>query len=114
MKRICAECDCEFDPFSAAKAIAGGRIDTCHRCSEDDTVPYLGLTSGDGKGAGVTILAFNSKADRYNYAKAWADNTGANRGKVCQMSANSAIMTGLKFRKVYEAGLGMNHKGKND
>jgi hypothetical protein len=112
MRRICVECEREFDPFSAAKANVGGRIDTCHHCSEEDTVPYLGLTSGDGKGVGITILAFNTRSDRYKYAQAWADNSGANKGKVCQMSRNAPIMSGMKFRKVHEAGLGMNHKGK--
>ena len=38
----------------------------CSDCSEETSVKYLGLQSGDGKGVGVTILSFESEEDRKN------------------------------------------------
>ena len=110
--RVCVICDCEFDPLSALKAAVGGKIDTCGHCSKETAVPYLGLTSGDGKASGVTILAFESVKDRNAYASAWRSNAGSDKGACCQLSASSTPMSGMKFRKVHESGLGMNHKGK--
>lgn len=109
--KICKICEIEFDEFSLEKKRAGGFITHCPDCSEENTTKYLGLQSADGKAAGVTILQFNSPEDREEYRQMWRANTGMNVGKSCQMVFHKKSV-GVKFKKIYEAGLGVNHKGK--
>lgn len=109
--RTCKSCEAEFDPNSPAKRAAGGLITHCPECSEETVVPYLGLQSGDGKASGVTILKFDSQADREEYRQVWWVNSGMMVGKSCQLGYQKRTPN-VRFRKVYEAGLGMNHKGK--
>lgn len=111
MQRECAECGVEYDPGSRAKKEAGGLFIHCPDCSEETAVRYLGLRSADAKAAGVTILKFESKEDREEYADMWHVNSGMLVGKQCQMQYQKRTPN-VRFKKVYEAGLGMNHKGK--
>lgn len=113
LMKICVQCGDEFDLHSPLKAHAGGKINECPDCCNETAVRYLGLTSGDGKAAGVTILSFNSRSDREKYKHAWMATSGMHKGKSCNMSPSAPIMSGLKFNKVHEYGLGMNHKGKS-
>lgn len=110
--RVCSACGDDFDLLSQEKTRAGGLASHCPECSVETTVPYLGLQSGDGKASGVTVLAFESEADRKAYQKFWQNNTGYNKGKNCQLGTHLSTTPGAKFRKVAEAGLGMNHKGR--
>lgn len=109
---ICRECGTEFNEFSKEKKAAGGLIVHCPDCSEETSVKYLGLQSGDGKGVGVTILSFDSDEDRNKYSEFWKNNCGMNKAKSCQLGHHLSTTPGTKFKKVYENGLGMNHKGR--
>lgn len=108
----CSECGIEFDPNHPEKRKVGGRINTCVECSEETEVKHLGLQSADGKMAGVTILAFDSKEDREKYRRMWWNNSGMNKGKSCQLGHHLTPDPGVRFKKLHETGLGNNHKGK--
>ena len=110
MVRECVVCESEFDPASPAKRRAGGLITHCPDCS-DDVPRYLGLQSADGKANGVTILKFDSEEDREEYRQMWWVNSGMMVGKSCQMGLQKRTPN-VRFTKVHEAGLGMNHKGR--
>jgi hypothetical protein len=112
MKQICTECDSEFDTNSPEKKRAGGKIFHCADCSEENAVKYLGLQSGDGKAAGLTILSFEDEQDREKYSSFWKNNSGMNKSKSCQLGNHLSTTPGVKFKKIHEAGHGMNHKGK--
>lgn len=111
--RSCAECGVEFDTNSPEKKRAGGKIIHCPDCSDEQAVKYLGVTAGDGKGVGVAILAFESPEARAQYSEFWYRNSGMDCGKSCQLKAHRPTTPSIKFRKVGEQGLGMNHKGKS-
>ena len=108
--RECVSCGIDFDPNSPAKRRAGGRINTCHNCSDEPAVKYLGLSAGDGKQAGVTVLKFESKADREAYREMWYVNSGMMVGKSCQLGIQKAN-PGVRFQTVTQS-LATNHKGK--
>lgn len=110
--RECTECGIEFDPNHPEKRRVGGKINECPQCADEKVVKYLGLQSADGKMAGVTILAFDNKKDREKYRRMWWNNSGMNRGKSCQLGGRLSPDPHVKFRKVHEAGLNMNHKGQ--
>lgn len=110
--RECSDCGVDFDPMGEAKRRVGGRIDTCANCSEETTTKYLGLQSGDGKASGVTILKFETEEERETYRRMWWNNTGMNKGKSCQLGSHLSTTPNVKFKKIHEAGLGVNHKGK--
>ncbi len=117
MLKECKHCGVEFNADSPQKREVGGRINECPDCVEElgteTAVPYAGVAAGDGKGVGVTVLAFNSEKDRAAYVKAWRNNSGQNVGKSCQLSGSNSYMGNLKFRKVGESGsIGTNHKGR--
>jgi hypothetical protein len=61
--------------------------------------------------SGVTILKFETEADREAYAKAHRNNSGAARGKSCQLGDHLTPMTGLKFKTIQKTEA-TNHKGK--
>lgn len=111
MLRNCIECDSKFDPNSPAKRRAGGRVNTCPDCSEEPVVRYLGLQAGDGKQAGVTILSFDSMADREKYADFWKNNSGLHKGKSCQLGSHTSTTPGVSFRTVTQS-TATNHKGR--
>jgi hypothetical protein len=113
----CKHCGCEFDLRSPYKRRVGGKINECSDCVEslgtETAVTYAGVAAGDGKGVGVTVLAFESASDRDSYVKAWRSNCGQHRGKACQMGNRNSYMGGLKFKKIGESGsIGTNHKGR--
>jgi hypothetical protein len=109
---VCIHCGGDFDLNSPAKKSAGGKINECEDCSEETHIPYLGVQSADAKAAGVTILSFGNNQDRDNFASYWRNNSGMNKGKSCQLGTHLSVTPNAPFKKVYEAGLGMNHKGK--
>ena len=117
--RDCIHCGITFDERSQIKMKIGGKINECPDCVEElgteTAVPYAGVAAGDGKGVGVTVLAFESDKDRAAYVRAWRSNSGQHRGKACQLGNSNVYMGGLKFRKIGESGsIGTNHKGKAD
>lgn len=116
MIRECKWCEAEFETESRRKQLAGGFINECADCVEerggDDSPPkYLGVMAGDGKMSGVTILQFASEGDRKAYQKAWANNSGQNKGKECQLGSHLSPMSGIKFHTVQKTEA-TNHKGK--
>jgi hypothetical protein len=108
--RECAVCGGSFDSNSLAKRLAGGRINTCPDCSEEPAVRYLGLSAGDGKQAGVTILKFDSHEDREEYRQAWWVNSGMMVGKSCQLGYQKRTPN-VKFKTVTQS-TATNHKGR--
>jgi hypothetical protein len=108
--RDCAVCGGSFDPNSLAKRMAGGRINQCPDCSEEPAVRYLGLSAGDGKQAGVTILKFDSHEDREEYRQAWWVNSGGTVGKSCQLGYQKRTPN-VKFKTVTQSAA-TNHKGR--
>jgi hypothetical protein len=108
--RDCVNCGATFDPMSHAKRRIGGKINTCPDCSEEGTVKYLGLTAGDGKQAGITVLKFESKEDREEYRQAWWVNSGMMVGKSCQLGFQKRTPN-VKFKTVTQS-TATNHKGK--
>ena len=110
MIRDCVTCGGTFDTHSPAKLRAGGRINTCPDCSDEPAVKYLGLSAGDGKQAGVTILKFDSKEDREEYRQMWWVNSGMMVGKSCQLGYQKRTPN-IRFRTVTQA-TATNHKGK--
>lgn len=111
--RICSECDIEFDPRSPQKRSVGGLITHCPECSEETAVKHAGISAGDGKQAGVAVLAFNSPEAREGFLGYWKAATGLYTGKNCQMGRGQPTSKKFEFRKVTEHGFGMNHKGKS-
>ena len=109
--RECIECGGPFDPHSSEKRRSGGRINQCPDCSVETSVRYLGLSSGDGKQASVTILSFGSNSDRDRYASFYRNNSGVHRGKACQLGAHLSTDPGVKFRTVVREE-SRNHKGR--
>lgn len=114
--RECKHCGDEFNPKSQRKQMVGGYANECPDCVEerggDDSPPkYLGVMAGDGKMAGVTILKFETDADREAYAKAHRNNSGQNKGKECQLGSHLTPMSGIKFTTVQKTEA-TNHKGK--
>jgi hypothetical protein len=109
--KTCHSCGEDFDLNSPEKRRAGGLAIHCAECSEESVVRHAGVQSGDGKQAGVTVLAFRKPEDRSNFLNYWHAATGLHTGKNCQMGKlpNSRE---FHFRKVTEHGIGMNHKGK--
>lgn len=109
--RTCVICGDEFDYRSKEKRLAGGLSTHCASCSEETTVPYAGISSGEGKQAQVQILRFQSQDDRKDYLRYWAANSGLNTGKNCQL-AYRAKETGIRFETVATFSGVANHKGK--
>jgi hypothetical protein len=111
MLRECIHCDVKFNPNSPQKQRAGGRINECPDCSTETTVKYLGLMAGDGKQAGVTVLRFNSEADRARYADFWRNNSGLHKGKSCQLGTHLSTTPGVSYQTVTQS-TATNHKGR--
>jgi hypothetical protein len=108
--RECVECGIAFDLRSPEKKRAGGLATTCPDCSEEETPRYLGLTSGDGKQASITVLKFNSTQDREAYREMWWVNSGMMVGKSCQMGFRKSD-PGVRFQTVTQS-TATNHKGR--
>ena len=114
--KTCRHCADTFDLDSHFKKQAGGKINECPSCVEElgteTAVKYLGLSSGDGKTAAISIVAFESDDDRTAYASAWKAVTGFHRGKSCHLSGSQTTIGNRPMRHVgFNAG-NANHKGK--
>ena len=112
----CKHCEWEFDLNSSAKRQAGGMINECPACVEElgteTAVKYLGLLAGEGKAAGISIVAFESTEDSVAYASAWKAVTGFHKGKSCHLSGSQTTIGGRPMKHIaYNAG-NTNHKGK--
>jgi hypothetical protein len=112
----CKWCESPFDPEGRRKRDVGGYINECPDCVEerggDDSPPkYLGVAAGDGKMSGVTILKFKTEGDRAAYSQMWANNSGQNKGKSCQLGGHLTPTSGLRFETVQKTE-SVNHKGK--
>ena len=113
----CKWCNESFDLHSKEKRAVEGYANECPDCVEenggDQSPPkYLGVAAGNGKMSDITILQFESKAQREAYAKAHRNNSGYNKGKSCQLGTHLTSMSGMKFKKVAENFANDNHKGK--
>lgn len=107
----CRRCGEKFDLYSKAKKDAGGLSIHCSDCSEESSIKPIGLTSGDGKMSGVTILKFKNSKDRNIYLKFWQNNTGLHKGKSCQLGSHLSTTPFAEF-EILQAPGPMNHKGK--
>lgn len=117
MNKDCKHCGETFNTNSLEKKRAGGFINECPECVEerggDDSPPrYLGVQSGDGKMANITLLSFTDDESRANYSKAWRNNAGFNKGKSCQLGKHLTSMSGMRFKLIGENRANSNHKGK--
>tara|TARA_Y100000114_G_scaffold139939_1_gene144396 strand:+ start:1300 stop:1665 length:366 start_codon:yes stop_codon:yes gene_type:complete len=116
--KTCVHCGVEFNLNSYAKKSAGGKINECPDCVEElgteTAVKYLGLAAGDGKANALSIVAFESDADREAYSSAWKAVTGYHKGKSCQLGGVQTNIGNRPMRHVAYAGGNGNHKGKAD
>ena len=116
--RDCKHCDLPFDLNSTAKKMAGGKINESPDCVEElgteTAVKYLGLTSGDGKMASLSIVAFNSVEDREAYGKAWQSATDPYQASPRSMSEVSGSLGSVKIRHIAHQAANPNHKGRLD
>ena len=108
--RECVVCGCVFDPSTPQKRRIGGLVTTCVECSVEDSTKYLGLTAGDGKQAGITVLKFESPEDREAYRQMWWVNSGMMVGKSCQLGIQKRT-PGVRFTTVTQS-KATNHKGR--
>ena len=115
--RQCVHCEYEFDTRSTAKKNAGGKINECPDCVEElgteTAVKYLGLTSGEGKMATLSIVAFESVEDREAYGQAWRSATDPYQSNARNMSEVSGSLGSVKMRHVSHNAGNPNHKGNN-
>lgn len=107
----CIHCGEEFNITSPAKKKAGGKINECPECSQEDTVKYAGVQSADGKQAQATILKFKSDKDKAQYIRFWKNNSGFNKGKSCQLGNHLSTTPSIDFESITEF-TPTNHKGK--
>lgn len=115
--KVCKHCEEEFDLDSPEKKRAGGYINECPWCIEenggDQSPPrYLGVAAGNGKMSDITILQFENESARSAYQKAWRNNAGYNKGKSCQLGTHLTAMGGMDFSVKAENRANENHKGK--
>lgn len=108
--RECNICGCDFNPRSAEKRRVGGLVSTCPECSVENSTKYLGLSAGDGKQAGITVLKFETQADREAYRQMWWVNSGMMVGKSCQLGIQTPT-PGVRFKTVTQS-TATNHKGR--
>lgn len=108
---ICVHCEDEFDVNSSAKQKAGGKINECPDCSEENVIKYAGVQAADGKQAQATILKFSSESDRSSYISFWQNNSGLHKGKSCQLGNHLSTTPNVKFETITDF-TPTNHKGK--
>lgn len=108
--RECVVCGGDFDPNSLLKRRVGGLSTTCPECSSEHSTKYLGLSAGDGKQAGITVLKFSSPEDREAYRQMWWVNSGMGVGKACQLGRRKSD-PGVRFSTVTQS-TATNHKGR--
>lgn len=109
--KVCIHCECEFDLNSPEKRRAGGRINECADCSEENVIKYAGVQAADGKQTQATILKFESESDRSRYLAFWKNNSGFNKGKSCQLGNHLSTTPDIKFETITDFNP-TNHKGK--
>jgi|TARA_R110002110_G_scaffold376069_1_gene585864 NAD-dependent SIR2 family protein deacetylase len=113
----CVHCNYDFELDSTAKRNAGGKINECPDCVEElgteTAVKYLGLTSGEGKMATLSIVAFESAEDREAYGKAWQAATDPYQSNPRSMSEVSGSLGSVKMRHISLNAGNPNHKGQN-
>jgi hypothetical protein len=109
---VCRECGDEFNPDSPQKRKVGGLRIHCVDCSDESTIRYAGVQGADGKQASVSILRFNSQADRENYLVYWQNNSGLHKGKSCQIGRGVMSKPNISFSTVAVFEGNTNHKGK--
>ena len=112
MLRTCEECEIEFDPHSPEKRRAGGKINRCHDCSDEDTPRYAGVAAGEGKMSSVQILKFANTKDREDYLEYWKVNSGLYKGKSCQIGMGLKKTPNISFETRATFTGNTNHKGK--
>jgi hypothetical protein len=110
--RECAECGETFDTRSPEKRRAGGKVIHCAECSEETATKVLGLTSGDGKQAAISIVQCNSDEDRTKLIRYWHRVGGMHKGKSCQMHTPGTTSPHIGFT-IVRSDTSRNHKGKN-
>jgi hypothetical protein len=108
--RNCIICEESYDTLSPEKRRVGGLITQCPNCSEEPSVRAIGLCSGDGKQASITIVRLASNKDREAFMRFWKRATGYHKGKECQMDSHLTSPK-LSFRTVLQTEA-TNHKGK--
>ncbi len=110
---LCIHCEIDFNHKSQKKTQVGGKINECPDCVEEfeteTAIKYVGLSAGEGKQAGIDIVAFDSNKDREAYKDMWRNNSGQNKGKSCQLGRHLTPSGGMTFRKVAE-----NHGNKHN
>lgn len=109
--QVCIHCEDEFDLHSPAKRQAGGRINECPSCSQENVIKYAGVQAADGKQAQATILKFDSEKDKAQYLSFWQNNSGLHKGKSCQLGNHLSTTPNIKFSTI-TAFAPTNHKGK--
>ena len=117
-ERDCIHCELPFDTGSWAKRQAGGKINECPDCVEElgteTAVKYLGLNSGDGKAASLSIVAFENEDDKRAYASAWKSAQGSIKGHGGSLGRATAQLSSRPVRHVgFQAG-NSNHKGRSE
>jgi len=116
-ERDCIHCELPFDTQSFAKHRAGGKINECPDCVEalgtETAVKYLGLSSGDGKAAALSIVAFESEADKRAYAEAWQSAQGSIKGANGSLGRSTGALSGAPVRHVSHQSGNPNAKGRS-
>ena len=111
MIRNCSECDVEFDDHSPEKRRIGGLIIHCPECSEEVESRVVGVASGDGKQASLSILKFRDETSRQKYIRFWKQTSGFNKGKSCQIGRGLMSDPAIAF-EIVAVEESRNHKGK--
>lgn len=110
--RTCIVCGDTYDLHSKEKRLSGGLATHCPECSEETTVPYAGVSAGEGKMAAVQLLKFNSASDRAAYLDYWKVNSGLYKGKSCQIGHGLKSTPAVSFEIKATFTGNMNAKGK--
>lgn len=115
MIRTCRHCEQDFDLNSRAKREVGGKIDECPMCVEElgteTATSVVGVVSGDGKSAMVTVMRFSDEETGARFLHMWRRSTGYYRGKSCQMGSTVMLDMDGMGKKIGEHGGNANHKG---
>lgn len=73
-------------------------------------VKALGLASGDGKQASITVVRTETEEDRQAFMRFWKRATGYHKGKECQMD-RFLTSPKISFETITQSEA-TNHKGK--
>lgn len=109
--KICIHCESEFDINSPEKRKAGGRINECPSCSQENVIKYAGVQAADGKQSQATILKFESEADRSRYLSFLQNNSRLHKRKSCQLGNHLLTTPNIKIETITYF-FPTNHKGK--